>query len=174
MNHFFDTEFMEDGTKGLLELISIGIVNSNEEQLYCINSEAPLEKANDWVKENVLPHLPPRTDPVWMTKAQIRQAILDFVPRRSKRATFWGYFCDYDWVMLAWAIMGKMVDLPDHFPMYAKDLRQVQAMFGISSLSDLVPTPENAHDALADAVWNYKVHLKLKEIQKKDFPNIKL
>jgi hypothetical protein len=37
---------------------------------------------------------------------------------------FYGYYCDYDWVTFSW-IFGKMIDLPNGFPMYCIDLKQI-------------------------------------------------
>lgn len=37
---------------------------------------------------------------------------------------FYAYYADYDWVVFCW-LFGKMMDLPDGFPMYCKDLKQM-------------------------------------------------
>lgn len=37
---------------------------------------------------------------------------------------FYGYFCDYDWVVFCW-LFGKMIDLPKGFPYYCRDLKQM-------------------------------------------------
>lgn len=92
---------------------------------------------------------------------------------------FYAYYADYDWVVFCW-LFGRMIDLPKGFPMYCKDLKQ--------SLDDLLvqlnkfknlgddtygkidwdlkklkshpkyPKQENEHNALADAIWNKKLH----------------
>lgn len=36
----------------------------------------------------------------------------------------YAYYADYDWVVFCW-IFGKMMDLPDGFPMYCRDLKQI-------------------------------------------------
>jgi len=36
---------------------------------------------------------------------------------------FYAYFADYDWVAFCW-LFGKMMDLPNGFPMYCRDLKQ--------------------------------------------------
>ena len=53
---FVDTEFIEDGHT--IELISVGVVTASGEELYLINSDCDLSRAGDWVKRNVIPHLP--------------------------------------------------------------------------------------------------------------------
>jgi hypothetical protein len=37
--------------------------------------------------------------------------------------SFYAYYADYDWVAFCW-LFGKMIDLPDGFPKYCKDLKQ--------------------------------------------------
>lgn len=36
---------------------------------------------------------------------------------------FYGYYADYDWVVFCW-LFGRMIDLPNGFPMYCVDLKQ--------------------------------------------------
>jgi len=59
MKIFFDTEFIEDGHT--IDLISIGMVKEDENGaasfFYAENSECDLNRADPWVKENVIPHL---------------------------------------------------------------------------------------------------------------------
>ena len=45
-----------------------------------------------------------------------------------------------------------MIDLPESFPMYCKDLKQEADRLSVD-LSKEIPT-ENEHHALADARWN--------------------
>ena len=56
MDYWMDTEFDEDGKT--IELISIGIVSADGRELYLVSSEFDPDRCNDWVKKNVLPHLP--------------------------------------------------------------------------------------------------------------------
>lgn len=37
---------------------------------------------------------------------------------------FYAYYGDYDWVLFC-SLFGRMIDLPEHFPMYCKDLKQM-------------------------------------------------
>lgn len=55
MKIFFDTEFIEDGKT--IDLISIGMVRDDGEELYLENRECNLSRASPWVTENVLPYL---------------------------------------------------------------------------------------------------------------------
>ena len=38
--------------------------------------------------------------------------------------SFYAYYADYDWVVFCW-VFGKMIDLPEGFPMYCRDLKQM-------------------------------------------------
>lgn len=42
----------------------------------------------------------------------------------SKNVSFYAYYADYDWVVFC-SLFGKMIDLPNGFPMYCRDLKQV-------------------------------------------------
>lgn len=61
MKFFIDTEFIEGFHKPLfgkhrhfIDLISIGIVNEHGDEFYSINSEYDYNKADQWVKDNVI------------------------------------------------------------------------------------------------------------------------
>lgn len=56
MRIFFDTEFMEDGE--VILPLSLGFVAENGKRLYVVIDDADRSKANPWVRENVIPHLP--------------------------------------------------------------------------------------------------------------------
>lgn len=87
---------------------------------------------------------------------------------------FYGYYSDYDWVVFCW-LFGRMIDLPDGFPMYCRDLKQtmdeairmwspgadfskpdIYKMF--KHLDGFPAEPANAHNALADAQWTRSLH----------------
>lgn len=89
--YFFDTEFMEDGKT--VELLSIGIVSDDGREYYAANREADQSKANDWVKQNVLPHLPADGSAWWKTREEIRDEIVKFVRAGVKQPEFWAYYC---------------------------------------------------------------------------------
>lgn len=65
-----------------------------------------------------------------------------------KNPEFWGYYADYDWVVFCW-LFGSMVDLPEGWPMYCKDYKQLIDYAGLK-----ISQPVNAqHHALLDAAW---------------------
>ena len=143
--YYLDTEFIE--RPGLLDLISIGIVCDDGREYYAVSAEFNEGEASDWVRANVLPHLPPRHE--WKSRATIAREILAFVGATVPE--FWAYYADYDWVLFCW-LFGPMVCLPSGWPMFCMDLKQSMVEQGIPR-GDLPPDPAMAHDALHDARW---------------------
>ena len=139
MRIFFDCEFIEDGRT--IELLSIGIVREDGATYYAEVAETDRSRACDWVKANVIPNL---TGPV-LTRAQIAQDIVTFA---GETPEWWAYYADYDWVALC-QIYGRMIDLPDGWPMYCRDLRQHLDENGFAHISQ----PDSNHNALDDAKW---------------------
>lgn len=85
---------------------------------------------------------------------------------------FYGYFCDYDWVLFC-SMFGTMMDLPPGFPMYMRDLKQtmdetILRYYAADKLTpeltakfkkeEFYPKPTIEHDALADAQFNYQLY----------------
>lgn len=169
--YFVDAEFIEDGQRRTIDLISIGIVSLDGREYYACNDDCDLSKANDWVKANVLPCLPPKHvgvnpgDPdvspsvrqdmlKWKTEEAIAQGILEFCnPEKYGKPIFWGEWSSYDWVVFCW-VFGSMVDLPNGFPMRCRDVIQyAEDHLGINE-RDLPPSleTEGKHDALLGAL----------------------
>lgn len=61
-------------------------------------------------------------------------------------------------VVFCW-IFGTMINLPKNFPMYCKDIKQLADEMG----NPKIETPEEEHNALADAEWNEKYYYYLSE-----------
>jgi hypothetical protein len=142
MKYFFDTEFIEDGR--LVHLVSIGMVSDDGRELYLESAEAPLERANDFVKEHVLPYLEPVEGRV--TNLAIQRAITEFVTCDEPRFVAW--YNAYDWFLMC-QLFGGMGNLPSWWPKYCYDLQQLYDHKG----GEFPPMPANAHHALADAQW---------------------
>ena len=162
---FVDTEFYEDGNT--IDLISIGAVRSDGEEFYAINREAKLHLVSPWVRENVLRQLPPYGDVAWKTRQQIAQSFSIFLavgyyePRRPAVSEVWSYYADYDWVAIC-QLYGTMMGLPNHFPMYCLDLKQLSIMLG----SPKHPKQESGeHNALDDARYHRDLYAFLRGIQ---------
>jgi len=153
MRYFLDTEFIESGSGEPIYLLSIGIVAENGREFYAIVSDAPREKANDWVKTNVLPGLRPSGLLYhWLLLSDLKDAIKFFIGDDPK-PEFWGYYADYDWVVFC-QTFGTMLDLPKGWPKFCRDLKQWCADLGNPELPNQDSTE---HNALYDARWNKQV-----------------
>ncbi len=140
MKFWFDTEFIEDGKT--IDLISIAVVAEDGREYYAECAECDFSKASQWVVDNVVPHLRGEKKP----RREIAREIVEFVGREPE---FWAYYADYDWVALC-QLYGRMIDLPDGWPMFCLDVRQERHAKGNPEL----PKQSSVeHDAMADARW---------------------
>ena len=165
MRYYLDTEFIEQ--QGSIDLISIGIVAEDGRTYYAESTSYDIRKASDWVKENVYPNLrwmysetgvyknkgfnnsgtnEGQTEvygELWLIESTIKEFIGDDTPE------FWGYYCDYDWVVFCW-IFGAMIDLPDKWPMFCRDIKQ--EMYDHENIEDYSPFEGRPHNSLDDAI----------------------
>ena len=156
MKYFLDTEFIEDGRT--IDLISIGVVCEDGRELYLESSEVDWSKANDWVLAYVKPHLWGVDLDVVAPRDEIAERLRLFVAQG--RPEFWGYYADYDWVVVA-QLYGTMMDLPSGWPMFCMDLKQYCVSLGDPRLPEQTSTE---HHALADARWVRDSHLWLRAV----------
>jgi len=145
---FMDTEFIESGPGKPIQLISIGVVSEDGRKYYAISREYNSADANQWVKDNVLPGVELQSAVQPKALAAIREEILAFVG--SEKPEFWGYYADYDWVVFC-QIFGTMSELPQGWPMYCRDIKQLCDSAG----NPVLPKQNSVeHNALNDAEWN--------------------
>lgn len=142
MRIWFDTEFIEDGRT--IELVSIGLIAEDGREYYAEVAEATahFERADPWVKENVLKHL----TGVRKHRSLIASELIEFA---GEKPEFWAYYADYDWVVLC-QLFGRMIDLPKGWPMFCRDVKQLCMDLGNPTLPEQTGTE---HHALADAIW---------------------
>lgn len=152
---FYDTEFNEDGST--IDLISIALVAENGHYYYAVSAEFDEARCNPWVKEHVLPCLPPRESHFWRSRAEIADDIRTILLDGDDKPELWAYFGDYDHVALC-QLYGRMVDLPKGFPFLTLDLKQRMKERGFSK-EQLPKQSGTEHDALADARWVRKAWL---------------
>jgi hypothetical protein len=153
MRFWFDTEFIEDGRT--IVPLSLGIVAEDGREFYVEFRSAERSHANEWVQENVIPHLAPSLDGLW--RDEIAPAVLAFVG--DERPEWWAYYADYDWVLLC-QLYGRMVDLPKGWPMFCMDVKQLAVHLGNPRLPEHdVERHGPEHHALADARWTRDAHL---------------
>lgn len=156
-NYFYDTEFIERGAAFPIDLISIAIVCEDGREYYAISAEFNPEVAGDWVKENVLIHLPAMSVAPMLYKSRLEIAadIRRFMDRAEfGKPALWAYFGAYDHVALC-QLYGTMANLPEGMPMYTRDIKQWADMLGNP---ELPPKPKDAHHALEDARWTMHAH----------------
>lgn len=141
MRIWFDTEFIEDGKT--IDLISIGMVREDGSTYFAHSAEYDVSKASDWVRENVLPHV------AGIAPIERRKIASDILAFAGEKPQFWAYYADYDWVALC-QLYGTMMDLPEGWPMYCRDVKQLCDDRGDPKL---LPQESVEHHALADAIW---------------------
>ena len=154
MKYFYDSEFYEDGER--IHLISIGIVAEDGRELYLENNDfdPDIVPAGHWLVDNVFPWLYNQPD-VLLHKKDIAEAVKEFILDAEGPHELWGYFSDYDHVVLA-QLFGRMVDMPEGIPWFTLDLKQTLHTFIIHCA--LPAQDEVEHHALADARWNRKLY----------------
>lgn len=165
MLYALDTEFCENGKT--IELISVALVAEDGRTFYVQVCETPIDEdrrefygltaplAHEWVRQHVVPHLDHRNclTPCeasacpWRHKSDVPDAILGFLHDASP--VFVGYYSAYDWVALC-QLFGTMMDLPQGWPMYCRDLRQLLDYAGLQHVRQ---PDEMPHHALSDAQW---------------------
>lgn len=160
MKYFLDTEFHEDGDT--IDLISIGIVDEDERDLYIVNADCDFDRiwtldSCQWLRENVMPSIDMS---LAVPRCDIRDSILRFVSIGfPETPEFWGYYADYDWVVFC-QLFGRMIDLPPWFPKFCMDIKQLAVQKGNPRL---LPC-RSEHNALCDAKWNLEAYKYLSKL----------
>lgn len=174
----YDTEFLEQGHGHPIEFISIGMVHpASGNTYYAVNEYLPEReiKKNPWVLKNVWPYLPTtkntsggkvcrclhghldKTHPDVKPRAQIAAELSVFIRTLGSASRsgnrLWAYYSSYDHVVLA-QLYGRMIDLPEHIPMFTGDLKVEAERQGVS---ELPKQKLKEHHALADAHWDVDV-----------------
>lgn len=168
MRYFYDLEFIEDGVT--IDLISIGLVCSDGREFYAQNLECEFVKASQWVVDNVFPGLSNFNSRIlrpiinveakggygdWYNRSSIACALRDqFVHMPDPNVEFWGYYSAYDHVALC-QLFGRMADLPEGWPMYTRDLKQLCDSLGNPTLPK---QGKDEHNSLLDARWNKQAY----------------
>ena len=165
MKIFLDTEFMEDGHT--ITPLSIGLVREDGAEYYAEFASMIQARPNDFVRDNVVPNLKTwhpvsfsssigilSVDKGAKWKDDIKKEILEFCEDSPE---FWGYFCDYDWVLIC-QMFGNMSDLPAsepyNWPFFCLDIKQemYRTNWKKEQIELKYPQP-TTHNALDDARW---------------------
>ncbi len=149
MRFFYDTEFIEDGRT--IELVSIGVVAEDGSEYYAVSTEFDPDRAGDWVRANVLPHLPPPASKTWAGRHRISDELLDFSPRSTVMSR-----CGRGSAPTTTSPLSAVgIDAAAAAPDPALHAR-AQADVGDTRSAALPPSPADAHDALVDARHNLR------------------
>ena len=95
------------------------------------------------------------------TRKEIADSILEFVGL-DKHPQFYAYYGAYDWVCFC-QLFGRMIDLPEGYPMLQIVLKQMMIERGLSNewKQKNCPDPKNEHSAIEDARWDKKLYEKM-------------
>jgi hypothetical protein len=140
MRFFLDLEFGD--TAAVVSLVSVGVVAEDGREYYAVSSEFDPLAVHPWVREQVLPQLPPAS--TWKPRALIAQELEAFF---GPDPVWWAWFGAYDHVALC-QLWGGMPDLPRAFPRFTLDVRQLWEHLGRPTLPK---QRTGLHDALEDA-----------------------
>jgi hypothetical protein len=119
LKFFLDTELIEK--EWSLALISLGVVSEDDREFYAISTEFNPDDANEWVRDNVLPHLEPPNSGLWKPLNEIRAGLLDFIG--TEYAEFWASGGAHDWVAVT-HLMGGITRIPTNWWPHINELRQ--------------------------------------------------
>jgi hypothetical protein len=159
MNIYYDTEFIEFGGRNPILPLSIGMVRDDGAEYYAVFDNTDtlmLASRHDWLRANVLPYLPASGPPYvhWDDThpdfphvkhlSNIRAEIEEFVLGVEK-PSLWAWYAAYDHVVLS-GIFGRMIDLPEGFPMWTNDLKQEARAINLPHMPGI-----QEHNALSDA-----------------------
>lgn len=174
--YVFDTEFHDRTYPSQPDLLSIGIVSYDKSRsYYAVVKDAEWDSipSDHWLRQNVVPHLadPRRYDNPgyipWRTRHEIRRDLISFFGDETPE--FWGYFADWDWLLLI-HLFGPMIGgPPPNFPMLCMDVEQLRRDLHLSR--DVRPEQTTTeHNALNDAMWtrDYLEVLKIHEQKQLD------
>jgi hypothetical protein len=169
MDIYLDLEFVEES----LEILSLGMVREDNKTLYLENKKfyEGLISVNDWVKENVVPHLT-----TFSTQSLYTTDMANIVvPFCDENPIFWGYYADYDWVILMKELFGQMTLQPNHWPFFCRDIIQLVEDYGLQEKFKVWKKenkPLKEHHSLYDAKWNKLAHEWIKKERRNQLNSI--
>lgn len=98
----------------------------------------------------------PKDPCFWAKRDEIREEVFLFCDmEKYGKPEFWGYYADYDWVVFC-QLFGAMIALPNGFPMYCRDLKQLLDEKGNPHFQK-----DSIHHALNDAEWIRETYMAL-------------
>lgn len=159
---YLDTEFHQRVMRGVpsLELISIAMVEEGGRSLHLASKEFNLAaaKRNTWLRENVLPKLPPQQN--WKTRKDMRDAVLNFIGADDVQMVYW--VIPHDIVLFEQLVASSVVAMPKNIERTSYNLAQHWADMGKPNILPIVDTAQE-HSALYDAYWLRDVDIILRQ-----------
>lgn len=137
---FYDLEFGD--TASVVTLVSVGVVAEDGREYYAVSSEFDPLAVHPWVRDNVIPQLPPAS--TWKPRKVIAAELEAFF---GDSPVWWAWFGAYDHVALC-QLWGDMPSLPRAFPRFTMDVRQLWEHLDRPALPEQT---SGLHDALEDA-----------------------
>ena len=157
MKFWIDTEYDDSGDRPVL--ISLGAVAEDGREFYAVSAEFDADCVKPFVRENVLPYLPPRASPDWMPLSRISDAFLGFIG--EDQAEFWSLIATYDWFLVTNELLGGLDNLPSNWNFECWDLYQWAWRIGASKVyPQLQPVFEDTdeHHALSCARLHRRIY----------------
>ena len=140
MRFFLDAEFGRTAPE--VTLVSVAAVAEDGREYYAVSSEFDPLAVHPWVRDQVLPQLPPSS--TWKPRSVIARELEAFF---GQDPTWWAWMGGYDHVAVC-QLWGEMPSLPRAFPRFTMDVRQLWHHLGRPTM----PKQQSGlHDALADA-----------------------
>jgi hypothetical protein len=164
MRFFLDCEFIASGTN--LDLLSVAVVSERGHEYYAENKRCDLSRANEWVRNNVFPHLQRNTGELdgFNVKSPelIALDLVDFVARlcgENDEPEFWGWCCGFDYAALC--LLFSMDHWPSGWPYYFRDVQQIADEHGFV----FPEQPKSGeHNAMIDARWVKRLYEYAREV----------
>jgi len=157
VDYFIDTEYID--LEREIDLISLGVVAADGREFYAVSTEFDASRANEFVRTVVLPLLEPADDPVWMSRARMKDELVKFIGNDVPR--FWSWAgAPWDWMAMA-QLFPVEERVPAGWRYTAYDVSQLaeDKGFGVSPVDRSLPqAPAKVHHALADARWARKLY----------------
>ena len=133
--------------------------NEQSSKGYC-NVSAHQPKHNQWAMEVFGPNtLIAKSVLDWIESCELTMDMKPGSRHITADPVFYSYYGAYDWVIFA-RLFGRLIDKPDSFPMWVRDLKQMMWERGLDTdwKRQNSPDPEGEHNALVDAHWNKDLH----------------
>ncbi len=157
LRFFLDTEFNEHAARFAIDPISLALVpeDTTRDNFYAVSNDFKADKITPWLQENVVVHLP--SPEQWQSPDDIRDNIIRYLQTFKAddigKIEIWALNGSCDNVVLS-NFFGGLMGLRDAFKkagLPRAEFREMNELVRATGVN--LPSPENAHDCLIDALW---------------------